>query len=93
MLAHARAHARAHPHLRLPPRAPPPTHPPSPRRESEVGAAPGTQQFFLQFLTRYMHWSGELRLRVSTVTRRWIEGSAVADLITGEQHRQQMVIG
>jgi len=52
-------------------------------RDNEANAAPGAQQLFLQFLTRYMHWSGELRLRVSTVTRRWIEGSAVADLITG----------
>eukprot|EP00967_Tisochrysis_lutea_P090652 scaffold129830_cov19-Tisochrysis_lutea.AAC.2 len=51
-------------------------------RDNDANAAPGAQQFFLQFLTRYMHWSGELRLRVSTVTRRWIDGGAVADLIT-----------
>ncbi|KAF5842832.1 COP-II coat subunit [Dunaliella salina] len=52
-------------------------------KDNEANAAPGAQQLFLQFLTRYMHWSGELRLRVSTVTRRWIDGGAVADLITG----------
>ena len=33
--------------------------------------------------SRYMHWSGELRCRVTTVTRRWIEGSGMAELITG----------
>ena len=41
-------------------------------------------QLFLQFITRYLHWSGELRCRVTTVTRRWIEGTNAAEIITGE---------
>lgn len=41
------------------------------------------QQFFLQFITKYLHWTGELRCRVTTVTRRWIDGSNVAEVITG----------
>jgi hypothetical protein len=44
----------------------------------------GAQQFFLQFITRYMHWSGELRTRVSTITRRWVEPGNVPELITGK---------
>ncbi len=43
------------------------------------------QQFFLQFITRYMHWGGELRCRVTTITRRWLDPgpTLAADLITG----------
>lgn len=41
-------------------------------------------QLFLQFVTRYLHWSGELRCRVTTVTRRWVDGGNVAELIQGE---------
>lgn len=40
-------------------------------------------QLFLQFVTRYLHWSGELRCRVTTVTRRWVDGGNVAELIQG----------
>lgn len=29
------------------------------------------QQFFLQFVTRYLHDSGAMRCRVTTITRRW----------------------
>lgn len=32
----------------------------------------GAQQFFLQFLTRYLHYSGTMRCRVTTITRRWV---------------------
>ena len=40
-------------------------------------------QLFLQFITKYLHWSGELRCRVTTVTRRWIDGTNAAEIITG----------
>ncbi|KAG1662005.1 hypothetical protein FOA52_012176 [Chlamydomonas sp. UWO 241] len=43
----------------------------------------GQQQLFLQFITRYLHWSGETRCRVTTLTRRWVEGNAAAELVTG----------
>lgn len=42
-----------------------------------------TQQFFLQFITRYQHWDTSIRCRVTTITRRWTDGSAVGDLIAG----------
>ena len=50
------------------------------RRE---GSDPGNAQFFLQFITRYLHWTGELRCRVTTVTRRWIDGTQIGEVITG----------
>ncbi|WIA18955.1 hypothetical protein OEZ85_003624 [Tetradesmus obliquus] len=46
----------------------------------EQGQAP---QLFLQFITRYMHWSGQMRCRVTTLTRYWTDGSNSADLING----------
>lgn len=37
------------------------------------GADPmAAQQFFLQFVTRYLHDSGAMRCRVTTITRRWV---------------------
>ncbi|MEW5313173.1 MAG: hypothetical protein WDW38_004762 [Sanguina aurantia] len=48
------------------------------------GAGGANPQFYLQFLTKYMHWSGETRMRVTTVTRRWVDGSlSAAELVTG----------
>jgi hypothetical protein len=44
---------------------------------------PRPQQLFLQFITRYMHWSGQMRCRVTTLTRVWTDGSNSADLING----------
>jgi protein transport protein SEC23 len=41
------------------------------------------QQLFLQFITRYLHFSGQLRCRVTTLTRFWTDGSNSADLING----------
>lgn len=43
----------------------------------------GASQFFLQFVTRYLHDTGSMRCRVTTVTRRWVDGSNLADLIQG----------
>ncbi|GAX77443.1 hypothetical protein CEUSTIGMA_g4888.t1, partial [Chlamydomonas eustigma] len=40
-------------------------------------------QLFLQFVTKYLHWTGELRCRVTTVTRRWVDGTNAAELISG----------
>ncbi|KAG2499921.1 hypothetical protein HYH03_002208 [Edaphochlamys debaryana] len=49
----------------------------------DAGDAQANAQFFLQFITRYLHWTGELRCRVTTVTRRWIDGSQIGEVITG----------
>lgn len=40
-------------------------------------------QFFLQFITRYMHSSGQLRCRVTTLTRFWTDGNNSENLING----------
>lgn len=42
-----------------------------------------SQQFFLQFVTKYLHASGTQRCRVTTITRRWVDGSNIAELIQG----------
>ncbi len=48
-----------------------------------VLCAPQGQQLFVQFITRYQHWSGALRMRVTTLTRFWTDGATGgADLIT-----------
>eukprot|EP00897_Mesotaenium_endlicherianum_P006752 jgi/Mesen1/6104/ME000310S05206 len=46
---------------------------------------PAGQQFFLQFLTQYQHPSGQWRLRVTTITRSWIDSStnSAQDLAAG----------
>jgi hypothetical protein len=56
--------------------------PPRPCRDQQDAAvqAQSNQQFYLQFVTKYLHWSGELRCRVTTVTRRWTAAGA-GDLI------------
>ncbi len=66
------------------PLPPPPT--PSPSRDAGGGPDAGANsQFFLQFITRYMHHQkGETRCRVTTVTRRWIDGTQIGEVITGE---------
>eukprot|EP00878_Enallax_costatus_P011529 GHUV01012035.1.p1 GENE.GHUV01012035.1~~GHUV01012035.1.p1 ORF type:complete len:713 (+),score=230.46 GHUV01012035.1:401-2539(+) len=48
--------------------------------QDQSGQAP---QLFIQFITRYMHWTGQLRCRVTTLTRFWTDGSNSADLING----------
>ncbi|KAL6858824.1 hypothetical protein ACP4OV_017826 [Aristida adscensionis] len=43
-----------------------------------------SNQFYFQFLTYYQHHEGQMRLRVSTLSRKWIAGSGgVQDLIAG----------
>ncbi|MBA0751257.1 hypothetical protein Gogos_000195 [Gossypium gossypioides] len=43
-----------------------------------------SSQFYFQFLTFYQHSSGEMRLRVTTLSRRWVAGpGSIQDLISG----------
>lgn len=45
---------------------------------------PSSYQFYFQFLTYYQHSSGHMRLRVTTLSRRWVAGPGSAqDLIAG----------
>jgi protein transport protein SEC23 len=41
------------------------------------------QQFFLQFVTTYALPSGEWRMRISTITRRWTDGASASELGAG----------
>ncbi|GAB2290271.1 Protein transport protein S23 C, partial [Dionaea muscipula] len=43
-----------------------------------------SNQFYLQFLTYYQHNDGQMRLRVTTLSRRWVAGpGSIQDLIAG----------
>jgi protein transport protein SEC23 len=57
-----------------------PLHPGRRDQQDAQQQAQSNQQFYLQFVTKYLHWSGELRCRVTTVTRRWTAAGA-GDLI------------
>lgn len=58
------------------------------------GSDPTAQQFFIQFVTRYLHDSGGMRCRVTTITRRWVEGSNQGDLIQGfDQEAAAVLMG
>ena len=44
---------------------------------------PNGQPFFLQFCTRYKTSDGQIRLRVTTVARRWVESSLAPEIVGG----------
>eukprot|EP00899_Mesostigma_viride_P022815 jgi/Mesvir1/3718/Mv14997-RA.3 len=50
------------------------------------------QNLFLQFLTQYLHPSGQTRLRATTVTRAWTEGSTYEHLGAGFDQEAAAVI-
>eukprot|EP00250_Pteridium_aquilinum_P002668 c12892_g1_i1 orf=88-2388(+) len=43
---------------------------------------PGTA-FIIQFITKYQRSNGEVRVRVTTTARRWVDGSQVENLVAG----------
>ncbi|KAL5549624.1 hypothetical protein UlMin_004855 [Ulmus minor] len=55
------------------------------KKEITDAAVPSTSnQFYFQFLTYYQHSSGQMRLRVTTLSRRWVAGQgSVQELISG----------
>lgn len=55
------------------------------RKESPDAAIASTSnQFYFQFLTYYQNNSGQMRLRVTTLSRRWVAGpEGIQDLIAG----------
>lgn len=55
-------------------------------------AHPQGQQLFVQFVTRYLHWSGALRCRVTTMTRFWTDGSNTAGLLGGFDQEAAAVV-
>lgn len=50
-------------------------------------------QFYFQFLTYYQHISGQMRLRVTTLSRRWVAGTgSIQDLIAGFDQEAAAVV-
>ncbi|KAL2491402.1 Sec23/Sec24 protein transport family protein [Abeliophyllum distichum] len=54
------------------------------KESSDAIAQSANNQFYFQFLTYYQHGSGHMRLRATTLSRRWIAGpGSKEDLISG----------
>ncbi|CAJ1949712.1 unnamed protein product [Sphenostylis stenocarpa] len=55
------------------------------RKESpDAAMQSASNQFYFQFLTYYQNSSGQMRLRVTTLSRRWVAGpESIQDLIAG----------
>lgn len=52
-----------------------------------------SNQFYFQFLTYYQHSSGQMRLRVTTLSRRWVAGpGSIQDLISGFDQEAAAVV-
>lgn len=52
-----------------------------------------SNQFYFQFLTYYQHNSGQMRLRVTTLSRRWVAGpGSVQDLVAGFDQEAAAVV-
>ncbi|KAJ8755955.1 hypothetical protein K2173_024500 [Erythroxylum novogranatense] len=54
------------------------------KETSDSNIQSSSNQFYFQFLTYYQHSSGDMRLRVTTLSRRWVTGpGSIQDLIAG----------
>ncbi|XP_010278785.1 PREDICTED: protein transport protein SEC23-like isoform X2 [Nelumbo nucifera] len=54
---------------------------------------PTNNQFYLQFLTYYQHNNGQMRLRATTLSRRWVAGpGSVQELIAGFDQEAAAVV-
>ncbi|CAL9074355.1 unnamed protein product [Musa textilis] len=49
-------------------------------------------QLYIQFLTNYQSPEGQMRLRVTTVTRRWVDGSCSEELVEGFDQETAAVV-
>ncbi|KAJ7101814.1 hypothetical protein O6H91_Y578000 [Diphasiastrum complanatum] len=62
-------------------------------QQTGTPAVPVGQQFFVQFVTSYQHTDGHMRLRVTTVTRSWVDGTTnTAELLAGFDQEAAAVI-
>lgn len=64
------------------------------KKESpDVIAQAANNQFYFQFLTYYQHGSGEMRLRATTISRRWVAGpGSKEDIISGFDQEAAAVV-
>ncbi|PKU71885.1 protein transport protein SEC23-like [Dendrobium catenatum] len=64
----------------------------SPSERSNQSGIPNPQ-LYIQFLTNYQNPEGQMRLRVTTITRKWVEGSAnTAELVDGFDQETAAVV-
>eukprot|EP01018_Ginkgo_biloba_P005985 Gb_40586 [translate_table: standard] len=64
-----------------------------PKEVSGAMGQPTSNQFFFQFLTYYQHNSGQMRLRATTLSRRWVDGpGSVEELVAGFDQEAAAVI-
>ncbi|RWW40242.1 hypothetical protein BHE74_00054362 [Ensete ventricosum] len=61
---------------------------------SERSSQPGipNPQLYIQFLMHYQNPKGQMRLRVTTITRRWVDGSNTEELVEGFDQETAAVV-
>ncbi|XP_065030480.1 protein transport protein SEC23 B-like [Musa acuminata AAA Group] len=61
---------------------------------SERSSQPGipNPQLYIQFLTNYQNPEGQMRLRVTTITRAWVDGSNTEELVGGFDQETTAVV-
>ncbi|XP_042490876.1 protein transport protein SEC23 isoform X1 [Macadamia integrifolia] len=64
------------------------------KKETPESIGPSTSnQFYLQFLTYYQHTNGQMRLRATTLARRWVAGpGSIQELIAGFDQEAAAVV-
>eukprot|EP01018_Ginkgo_biloba_P035241 Gb_05558 [translate_table: standard] len=65
----------------------------APSERSSSALQTTNQQLFIQFQTHYQHTDGQMRLRITTVTRRWADGGAnTEELVAGFDQETAAVV-
>ncbi|GAA0157830.1 vesicle coat protein [Lithospermum erythrorhizon] len=63
------------------------------KESSDVVAQSANNQYYFQFVTYYQHSSGQMRLRSTTLSRRWVAGpGSVQDIISGFDQETAAVV-
>lgn len=63
------------------------------KKENLDAIQSANNQFYFQFLTYYQHSSGQMRLRATTLSRRWVSGpGSIQDLIAGFDQEAAAVV-
>lgn len=64
-----------------------------PKEVSGTGGQSASNQFFFQFLTYYQHSSGQMHLRSTTISRRWVDGpGSIQELAAGFDQEAAAVV-
>ncbi|GAV71834.1 Gelsolin domain-containing protein/zf-Sec23_Sec24 domain-containing protein/Sec23_trunk domain-containing protein/Sec23_helical domain-containing protein/Sec23_BS domain-containing protein [Cephalotus follicularis] len=63
------------------------------KETTDAPVQPASNQFYFQFVTYYQHTSGQMRLRVTTLSRRWVAGpGSIQELIAGFDQEAAAVV-